>query len=120
MSGPYRATAASAWRGKPEYAPAYPGLGVHRRGRGPPALCVGPAELVLRGGPLPRLTPHPSTGPARPRTALEKIQGSGLAREEQEAPAAVGARELTGDRRETSRPGAAGRDPRRPTPTWDG
>ncbi|MFJ2263482.1 IclR family transcriptional regulator [Streptomyces sp. NPDC087844] len=44
----------------------------------------GLTEEVL-GGPLPRLTPHSVTDPARLRTAIEQIQVSGLAYEEQEA-----------------------------------
>ncbi|WP_345471849.1 IclR family transcriptional regulator [Actinoallomurus oryzae] len=40
-------------------------------------------EVLVR--PLPRLTPHSVTDPARLRTAIEQIQVSGLAYEEQEA-----------------------------------
>ncbi|WP_406725032.1 IclR family transcriptional regulator [Streptomyces sp. GD-15H] len=61
-----------------------------------PLTCtgVGKALLAFSGAelaeetlaqPLPRLTPHSITDPARLRTALEQIQVSGLAYEEQEA-----------------------------------
>ncbi|MEV5013448.1 IclR family transcriptional regulator [Streptomyces sp. NPDC053780] len=61
-----------------------------------PLTCtgVGKALLAFSGsaladevlaGPLPRLTPHSVTDPARLRTVLEQIQVSGLAYEEQEA-----------------------------------
>ncbi|MFC8661999.1 IclR family transcriptional regulator [Streptomyces sp. NPDC057199] len=61
-----------------------------------PLTCtgVGKALLAFSGTdladevlaePLPRLTPHTVTDPAQLRTALEKIQVSGLAYEEQEA-----------------------------------
>ncbi|MBD9730950.1 IclR family transcriptional regulator [Streptomyces althioticus] len=61
-----------------------------------PLTCtgVGKALLAFSGSeladevlaePLPRLTPHSVTDPARLRTVLEQIQVSGLAYEEQEA-----------------------------------
>ncbi|MEU4896791.1 IclR family transcriptional regulator [Streptomyces sp. NPDC044780] len=61
-----------------------------------PLTCtgVGKALLAFSGDelteevlaePLPRLTPHSVTDPARLRTAIEQIQVSGLAYEEQEA-----------------------------------
>ncbi|WP_055626757.1 IclR family transcriptional regulator [Streptomyces hirsutus] len=61
-----------------------------------PLTCtgVGKALLAFSGTelteevlaePLPRLTPHSITDPARLRTAVEQIQVSGLAYEEQEA-----------------------------------
>ncbi|MFD4592040.1 IclR family transcriptional regulator [Streptomyces rubiginosohelvolus] len=61
-----------------------------------PLTCtgVGKALLAFSGseladevlaGPLPRLTPHSVTDPARLRTAVEQIRVSGLAYEEQEA-----------------------------------
>ncbi len=50
-------------------------------------LAFSGAELTdeLLSRPLPRLTPHSITDPARLRMTLEKIQVSGLAYEEQEA-----------------------------------
>ncbi|PZH16566.1 IclR family transcriptional regulator, partial [Streptomyces sp. NTH33] len=61
-----------------------------------PLTCtgVGKALLAFSGDelteevlaePLPRLTPHSVTDPARLRTAIEQVQVSGLAYEEQEA-----------------------------------
>ncbi|MEU6676668.1 IclR family transcriptional regulator [Streptomyces sp. NPDC046925] len=59
---------------------------------------VGKALLAFSGeelteevlaGPLPRLTPHSVTDPARLRTAIEQIQVSGLAYEEHEAAVGV-------------------------------
>ncbi|MCX4767327.1 IclR family transcriptional regulator [Streptomyces sp. NBC_01275] len=56
-------------------------------GVGKALLAFSGAELTeeLLARPLPSLTPHSITDPARLRTALEKIQVSGLAYEEQEA-----------------------------------
>ena len=71
-----------------------------RIGGSRPLSCtaVGKAPLAFSGPelteevlsrPLPGLTPHSITDPARLRMALEKIQVSGLAYEEQEAAAGV-------------------------------
>ncbi|MFG2820902.1 IclR family transcriptional regulator [Kitasatospora sp. NPDC048365] len=56
-------------------------------GIGKALLAFSGAELTeqVLAQPLPSLTPHSITDPARLRTALEKIQVSGLAYEEQEA-----------------------------------
>ncbi|MEV6124632.1 IclR family transcriptional regulator [Streptomyces sp. NPDC052077] len=73
-------------------APALPS----RIGGSLPLSCtaVGKVLLAFSGGeladellsrPLPSLTPHSITDPARLRTALEKIRVSGLAYEEQES-----------------------------------
>ncbi|MFE0678241.1 IclR family transcriptional regulator [Streptomyces sp. NPDC058867] len=54
-------------------------------------LAFSGSELTERvlSGPLPALTPHSLTDPARLRLALEKIRVSGLAYEEQEAAVGV-------------------------------
>lgn len=56
-------------------------------GVGKALLAFSGAELTeeVLSGPLPSLTPHSITDPARLRMALEKIQVAGLAYEEQEA-----------------------------------
>uniref|UniRef100_A0AAU2AIG5 IclR family transcriptional regulator n=1 Tax=Streptomyces sp. NBC_00093 TaxID=2975649 RepID=A0AAU2AIG5_9ACTN len=56
-------------------------------GVGKALLAFSGAELMeeVLSRPLPSLTPHSITDPARMRTALEKIRVSGLAYEEQEA-----------------------------------
>ncbi|MET8249134.1 IclR family transcriptional regulator [Streptomyces sp. NPDC005202] len=56
-------------------------------GVGKALLAFSGAELTeeVLSRPLPSLTPHSISDPARLRTALEKIQVSGLAYEEQEA-----------------------------------
>ncbi|MEV5177708.1 IclR family transcriptional regulator [Streptomyces flaveolus] len=61
-------------------------------GVGKALLAFSPPELTdeVLSGPLPRLTRHSLTDPARLRTALEKTQASGLAYEEQEAAEGVG------------------------------
>lgn len=61
-------------------------------GVGKALLAFSPAELTdeVLAGPLPRLTRYSVTDPARLRTALEQVQVSGLAYEEQEAAEGVG------------------------------
>ncbi|MDT0269661.1 IclR family transcriptional regulator [Streptomyces sp. DSM 44915] len=56
-------------------------------GVGKALLAFSDAELTdeVLAGPLPRLTPHSITDPARLRTVVEQAQVAGLAYEEQEA-----------------------------------
>ncbi|GGV39908.1 IclR family transcriptional regulator [Streptomyces griseoflavus] len=56
-------------------------------GVGKALLAFSASELAdeVLAGPLPRLTPHSVTDPARLRTVVEQIRVSGLAYEEQEA-----------------------------------
>lgn len=60
-------------------------------GVGKALLAFSGEELIeeVLAGPLPQLTPHSVTDPARLRTAIEKVQVSGLAYEEQESAVGV-------------------------------